>query len=63
MNECSCGRNKAVVDFVKVSQTRTIIQCTNCGGVVAFIDNEPEHKDYPIGRARKYHPWLLDKLK
>ncbi len=63
MNECSCGRNKGVVDFVKVSATRTIIQCMNCGGVVAFIDNEPEHRNYPIGQARKWSPWLLEKLK
>ena len=63
MEECSCGRDKGVVDFVKISATRTIIQCVNCGGVVAFIDNEPEHRNYPIGQARKWSPWLLEKLK
>jgi hypothetical protein len=62
--ECSCGRDKTVVEFVRVSTTRTIIRCAQCHGMIGYSDSDPvPTKEYPIKKARKYNPDLLDKLK
>lgn len=65
MQECSCGRNKAVVEFVRVTATRTIIRCAQCQGLIGYSDSEgaPLTKEYPGKRGRKYNNNLLEKLK
>ena len=64
MEECQCGRKKTVVEFVKVSNTRTVIRCATCFGLIGYSDSDAmPTKEYPPLRARKYNNNMLDNLR